>query len=80
MEKLEKIQQLSNFLTRVKRLRGFGDMDAFTLASQFNAEEKLPAKKIETIIDQFSSPQQWQCAKEDFAQSIEAQIKKLIQP
>jgi hypothetical protein len=80
MEKLEKIRKLNDFLTRVKRLRGFGDMDAFALANQFSVDSKVPTEKIETIIGQFSSPQDWQYAKEDFEQSIEAQLKKLIQP
>lgn len=82
MEKLEKIQMLNTFLHKVKQLRGYGDMSSYALAKEFEPLAKLSpenpeTKSTEDIIADFNSVQNWNNAKNNLIQNVEAVIEKI---
>lgn len=70
MENPQKKSDLSNFLQRVKQLRGFGDMNSYSLVNEFKSIGNIPESKITNIIEDMSSPQTWNNGKSIFIESV----------
>lgn len=74
------INQLSSFLSKVRRLRGFGDMDAYRLVDEYRSlSGSVPETRINKMINDLSSPLTYQMAKERFIDSVESLIGEELQ-
>lgn len=83
MEKLKKIQILNTFLAKVKHLRGYGDMDSYSLAQQFKdlpdlSENQIYEDNIDHIILDMASPKTWNTGKIKFIKNVETVLDHLI--
>lgn len=68
---------LKTFLTRVKQLRGFGDMDAYKAATDFKKmSENEVDESISDIINDFSSLSTYDKAKRALIDKVESELKK----
>jgi len=74
MEMLEDNAQMSSFLKKVQRLRGYGDMDSYVLVKEFRRFANLSEKKLDEIIEDFSSPKTWILGKMKLINYVEALI------
>ncbi|MDN3587096.1 hypothetical protein QWY86_10480 [Pedobacter aquatilis] len=70
MENLNRKSALSSFLLKVKQLRGYGDMNSYSLAAEFKSIGNVSDSKINHIIEDMSSPQTWNNGKSIFIESI----------
>ncbi|MCZ4224913.1 hypothetical protein [Pedobacter rhodius] len=61
---------LSTFLQKVKLLRGFGDMNSYSLITEFKNLGNIPDYKIKNIIEDMSSPQTWNNGKSIFIETV----------
>jgi len=61
---------LSIFLQKVKQLRGFGDMNSYSLVTEFKNYGNIPDYKIRSIIEDMSSPQTWNNGKLIFIETV----------
>lgn len=67
---------LKTFLTRVKQLRGFGDMDAYKAAADFKKiSENAADESISDIIKDFSSVSTYDKAKRALIDKVESELK-----
>ncbi|WP_316831552.1 hypothetical protein [Pedobacter aquatilis] len=67
---------LKSFLTRVKHLRGFGDMDAYKVASDFKKlSENEADESISNIIKDFSSLSTYDKAKQALIDKVESELR-----
>ncbi|MCZ4223150.1 hypothetical protein [Pedobacter rhodius] len=68
---------LKTFLTRVKQLRGFGDMDAYKAAADFKKISENDAdESISNIIKDFSDISTYDKGKSALINKIESELKK----
>ena len=68
---------LKTFLNRVKRLRGFGDMDAYKVAADFKKiSENEADESISDIINDFSSLSTYDKAKRALIDKVESELRK----
>ena len=74
METPNKISQMSSFLKKVQQLRGFGDMDSYSLVNEFKRFTNLPENSLDRIIEDFSSPSTWNIAKRKLIDDVETVI------
>lgn len=74
METLNKISQMSSFLKKVQQLRGYGDMDSYTLVNEFKKFTDIPEINLNRIIEDFSSPQTWSIGKSKLIDDVETVI------
>lgn len=70
MENPQRKSDLSIFLQKVRQLRGFGDMNSYSLVTEFKDLGNIPDSKIKHIIEDMSSPQTWNNGKSIFIESI----------
>jgi len=67
---------LKTFLTRVKHLRGFGDMDAYKAAADFKKISSNEAgDEISEIMKDFSQLSTYNKAKQALIEKIESELK-----
>lgn len=77
MENSNKISKMSTFLQKVKQLRGFGDMDSYSLVREFKNLGNVPDEAIDGIIVYMASPQTWNFGKIAFIQNVENFIQDI---
>jgi len=77
MENSNKINKLSTFLQKVKQLRGFGDMDSYSLVREFKNLCNVPDDAIDGIIEDMASLQTWNFGKIAFIQNVENFIQEI---
>lgn len=77
MENSNKISKMSNFLQKVKQLRGFGDMDSYSLVREFKNLGNVPDEAIDGIIEDMASPQTWNFGKIAFIKNVENFIQDI---
>ncbi|MFC3562261.1 hypothetical protein [Pedobacter jamesrossensis] len=70
MGNLQRQSDLSTFLQKVKQLRGFGDMNSYSLVTEFKTLGNIPDSKIKNIIEDMSSPQTWNNGKSIFIETV----------
>jgi len=70
MEALNKKSDLSIFLQKVMQLRGFGDMNSYSLVTEFKNLGNIPEYKMKNIIEDMSSPQTWNNGKSIFIETV----------
>jgi len=70
MENLNRKSALSTFLLKVKQLRGFGDMNSYSLTTEFKSLANVSDSKINHIIEDMSSPKTWNNGKSIFIESV----------
>ena len=70
MEALNKKSDLSIFLQKVMQLRGFGDMNSYSLVTEFKNLGNIPEFKMKNIIEDMSSPQTWNNGKSIFIETV----------
>ncbi|KQR66879.1 hypothetical protein [Pedobacter sp. Leaf176] len=70
METPNKKSDLSIFLQKVMLLRGFGDMNSYSLVTEFKNLGKIPDYKMKNIIQDMSSPQTWNNGKSIFIETV----------
>ncbi|WP_316831182.1 hypothetical protein [Pedobacter aquatilis] len=70
MENPKRKSDLSTFLQKVKQLRGFGDMNSYSLVTEFKDLGNIPDYKIRNIIEDMSSPQTWNNGKSIFIETV----------
>ncbi|MBC6111276.1 hypothetical protein H7U22_12685 [Pedobacter sp. CCM 8938] len=68
---------MSTFLQKVKQLRGFGDMDSYSLVREFKNLGNVPDEAIHGIIEDMASPQTWNFGKIAFIQNVENFIQDI---
>jgi len=79
MKSAHKISELNTFLDKVRRLRGYGDMDSYLLVSQIRGmSELIPDTEINTIIQDFSSPFTYGEAKNRLTHDVETLIGEAL--
>ncbi|PWS26619.1 hypothetical protein DHW03_17810 [Pedobacter yonginense] len=77
MESSDNISKMSSFLRKVKQLRGFGDMDSYSLVREFKNLVNASDGEIENIIENMASPQTWNYGKNAFIQNVENIIQDI---
>lgn len=70
MENPNKKTDLTTFLQRVKLLRGFGDMNSYSLVNEFKDMGHIPDDRIKNIIEDMSSLQTWSNGKSIFIETV----------
>ncbi|WP_316734601.1 hypothetical protein [Pedobacter aquatilis] len=70
MENLNRKTALSSFLFKVKQLRGYGDMNSYSLAAEFKSFGNVSDSRINHIIEDMSSPSTWNNGKSIFIESV----------
>ncbi|WP_231464011.1 MULTISPECIES: hypothetical protein [unclassified Pedobacter] len=70
MENLSRKSALSSFLLKVKQLRGYGDMNSYSLATEFKSIANVSDSMINHIIEDMSSPQTWNNGKSFFIETV----------
>ncbi|RZL28201.1 MAG: hypothetical protein EOO96_21190 [Pedobacter sp.] len=70
MENPQQKSELCTFLQKVKQLRGFGDMNSYSLVTEFKGLGNIPEYKIRTIIEDLSSPKTWNNGKLIFIETV----------
>ena len=65
-----KKSDLSIFLQKVMQLRGFGDMNSYSLVTEFKNLGNIPEFKMKNIIEDMSSPQTWNNGKSIFIETV----------
>lgn len=70
MQTLNKKSDLSIFLQKVMLLRGYGDMNSYSLVTEFKNLVHIPDYKMKNIIEDMSSPQTWNNGKSIFIETV----------
>ncbi|WP_316832906.1 hypothetical protein [Pedobacter aquatilis] len=74
MKKHEKIKTLDSFLARVKQLRGYGDMNSYTLVKELKNLEGISEASENELIENLASPETWKAAKRSLVQNVQSAI------
>ncbi|MCZ4221984.1 hypothetical protein [Pedobacter rhodius] len=78
MEKKEEIKALDHFLSRVKQLHGYGDMNSYLLVKELKSMNKISEISENEIIENFASPKTWDSGKKSLEKNITIAIHKIL--
>lgn len=71
---------LTNFLFKVRQLRGYGDMDSYRLVNDFKKlHDGVDEVQVNRIIHEFSSHETYDLGKQHFIQGINSLMDEVLQ-